>query len=73
MDDANIPSLLSLPYLGFVSKSDPLYKKTRAWILSTSNPYFFRGAAGEGVGGPHVGMLYNIYNIMYALLIVWIL
>ncbi|KAK8800907.1 hypothetical protein WA588_001738 [Blastocystis sp. NMH] len=55
MDDANIPSLLSLPYLGYMSKDDPLYVNTRKFILSEYNPYFFKGKAGEGVGGPHVG------------------
>jgi len=56
MDDANIPSLLSLPYLGACTPSDPLYRRTRAFVFSPENPYFFRGAAGEGIGGPHVGM-----------------
>ena len=56
MDDANVPSLLSLPYLGCCVPSDPVYRRTRAMILSTDNPYFFRGRAGEGIGGPHVGL-----------------
>jgi len=56
MDDANIPSLLSLPYLGACAPDDPLYRRTRAFVLSEENPYFFRGTAGEGVGGPHVGL-----------------
>jgi len=56
MDDANIPSLLSLPYLGACAPDDPLYKRTRAFILSQDNPYFFQGTAGHGVGGPHVGL-----------------
>ena len=56
MDDANVPSLLSLPWLGYVSSNDPVYVRTRAYILSnSSNPWFFRGRAGEGVGGPHTG------------------
>lgn len=55
MDDANIPSLLSLPYLDAVSTDDPIYKNTRNFVLSTDNPYFYRGAAGEGIGGPHIG------------------
>ena len=54
MDDANVPSLLSLPYLGFVDASDPTYRRTRALLLSNAtNPWFFSGSAGEGVGGPH--------------------
>eukprot|EP00823_Brevimastigomonas_motovehiculus_P007246 TRINITY_DN6251_c0_g1_i1.p1 TRINITY_DN6251_c0_g1~~TRINITY_DN6251_c0_g1_i1.p1 ORF type:complete len:510 (+),score=123.57 TRINITY_DN6251_c0_g1_i1:28-1557(+) len=56
MDDANIPSLLSLPYLGYLSKSDPLYLRTRAFVWSMQNPYYFEGAAGKGIGGPHVGI-----------------
>ncbi len=56
MDDANVPSLLSLPYLGCCALSDPVYRRTRALILSADNPYFFRGRAGEGIGGPHVGL-----------------
>jgi len=56
MDDANIPSLLSLPYLGACVPGDPIYRRTRAFVLSPENPYFFRGAAAEGVGGPHVGL-----------------
>ena len=56
MDDANVPSLLSLPYLGCCAENDPVYRRTRAFVLSAGNPYFFRGRAGEGVGGPHVGL-----------------
>ncbi|HQK36302.1 MAG TPA: glycoside hydrolase family 125 protein [Bacteroidales bacterium] len=56
MDDANIPSLLSLPYLEAVDKTDPVYLNTRKFVLSRHNPFFFKGQAGEGIGGPHVGM-----------------
>ncbi|WP_333818743.1 glycoside hydrolase family 125 protein, partial [Ohtaekwangia sp.] len=56
MDDANIPSLLSLPYLGAVKTDDPIYQNTRKYILSQNNPFFFKGKAGEGIGGPHAGM-----------------
>ena len=55
MDDANVPSLLSLPYLGAVKVSDPVYVNTRKLLLSENNPYFFKGKAAEGIGGPHVG------------------
>jgi meiotically up-regulated gene 157 (Mug157) protein len=58
MDDANAPGLLSLPYLGCCTINDPLYQRTRAWVLSPDNPYFFRGKAGEGIGGPHQGLDY---------------
>ena len=55
MDDANVPSLLAMAYLGDVSVNDPVYQNTRRFVLSEDNPYFFRGRAGEGIGGPHVG------------------
>ena len=56
MDDANIPGLLSLPYLGCCRQDDPDYQATRRRALSTSNPYFFKGTAAEGIGGPHEGL-----------------
>jgi uncharacterized protein len=56
MDDANAPGLLSLPYLGCCAIADPLYQRTRGFVLSAWNPYFFRGTAAEGVGGPHEGL-----------------
>ena len=55
MDDANVPSLLAMPYLGDVPMNDKIWKNTRKFVLSDSNPYFFKGKAGEGIGGPHVG------------------
>lgn len=55
MDDANAPSLLSLPYLGDVDINDPIYQNTRKFVWSKDNPYFFKGIAGEGIGGPHIG------------------
>jgi uncharacterized protein len=58
MDDANVPSLLSLPYLTPMSVKDRDYVRTRAFIHSSENPFFFSGKAGEGVGGPHIGMDY---------------
>lgn len=56
IDDGNIPSLLSLPYLGAVTTADPVYANTRRYVLSLSNPYYCQGKAAEGPGGPHVGM-----------------
>ncbi len=55
-DDANVPSLLSLPYLGCCRLDDPIYVRTRAFVLSGDNPYFYRGPVGEGLGGPHSGL-----------------
>ena len=56
MDDANVPSLLAMPYLGDVARTDPVYENTRRFVWSGDNPYFWRGAAGEGIGGPHIGV-----------------
>ncbi len=56
MDDANVPSLLSLPYLDAVDLKDATYQSTRKFVLSESNPFFFKGKAAEGIGGPHAGM-----------------
>jgi len=55
MDDSNVPSLLALPYLGSVDINDRLYQNTRRFVWSADNPYFFKGKAAEGVGGPHIG------------------
>jgi uncharacterized protein len=56
MDDSNVPSLLSLPYLGAVKWNDPVYLNTRRYIFSSDNPFYFKGKMGEGIGGPHAGM-----------------
>lgn len=55
MDDANVPSLLGMGYLGDVDLNDPIYQNTRCFVWSEDNPWFFRGKAGEGIGGPHIG------------------
>lgn len=56
MDDANVPSLLAMPYLGDIDRNDPVYRNTRRFLWSEDNPYFWKGAAGEGIGGPHIGL-----------------
>jgi len=53
MDDANVPSLLSIPYFGYLPKDNSLYLATRKFVLSDRNPYFFRGSYAEGEGSPH--------------------
>ena len=59
MDDANVPSLLALPILGFVDKSNDVYQQTRKMLLEKSgNPYYLQGKAFHGIGGPHVGLEY---------------
>ena len=57
MDDANLPSLLALPLLGFASSGENTYQNTRRMILSKEgNPYFLQGRAFKGIGGPHIGL-----------------
>lgn len=60
MDDANVPSLLSLPYItsNYIDINDEIYQNTRRFVWSFDNPYFFKGKMGEGVGGPHIGYYY---------------
>ena len=53
MDDANVPSLLSIPLLGWCDSDDPLYLATRSFLLSARNPYFHRGSVAAGQGSPH--------------------
>ncbi|HVW76616.1 MAG TPA: glycoside hydrolase family 125 protein [Alloacidobacterium sp.] len=68
MDDANVPSLLGLPYISS-SPDAALYERTRKFVWSEKNPWFFRGTAGEGIGGPHEGknMIWPMAQIIYAL------
>jgi meiotically up-regulated gene 157 (Mug157) protein len=69
MDDANVPSLLGMPYLGSLSERDPVYVNTRKFVLSAENPFFYQGTAGEGIGGPHAGkdMIWPMSIIMRGL------
>jgi meiotically up-regulated gene 157 (Mug157) protein len=53
MDDANVPSLLSIPYFGYLPKTNSLYLATRRFALSDRNPYYFRGKFAQGIGSPH--------------------
>ena len=69
MDDANSPSLLSAPYIGYCSKNDEIYKNTRRFIFSHENPWYFEGAVAKGVGSPHTGYdkIWHIALAMQAL------
>ncbi len=66
MDDANVPSLLSMPYLGYCSMDDEIYRNTRAFILSKENPYFYEGKVAKGVGSPHTPSQY-VWHIALAI------
>ncbi|MEZ3508734.1 MAG: glycoside hydrolase family 125 protein [Lachnospiraceae bacterium] len=69
MDDANSPSLLAMPYLGYCGKDDPLYQNTRRFLLSADNPYYFEGSIAKGMGSPHTpqGYVWHIGIVMQAL------
>lgn len=66
MDDANVPSLLSVPYLGYTSFEDETYQNTRKMILSEQNPYYYKGQAAQGIGSPHTPINY-IWHISLAM------
>lgn len=53
MDDANVPSLLSIPYMGYADSESELYRNTKEIILSEQNPYYYEGTRAKGIGSPH--------------------
>lgn len=69
MDDANVPSLLSMPYLGYCAADDPVYLATRRFILSEANPYYYSGSQARGIGSPHTpdGYVWHIALAMQGL------
>lgn len=69
MDDANIPSLLALPYLGCLNIDDPIYQNTRKFVLSNYNPYYYEGRCAKGIGSPHTkeGYIWHIALISQAM------
>jgi len=69
MDDANVPSLLAIPYLGYRSADDPVYQRTRAFVLSDANPFYVNGTYTRGVGSPHTptGHVWPLGMIMQGL------
>ncbi|TQS74266.1 glycoside hydrolase family 125 protein [Ornithinibacillus gellani] len=66
MDDANVPSLLSIPYLGYCEVDDEIYQNTRKFLLSKLNPYYYEGKAAKGIGSPHTPEQY-IWHIALAI------
>lgn len=52
MDDANVPSLLSMSYLGYPADRETM-EHTREMILSEANPYYYKGTEAAGIGSPH--------------------
>ena len=68
-DDSNVPSLLSLPYLGYCDRTNPTYLATRKFLLSSSNPYYYTGTVASGIGSPHTpsGYIWPMAIAMQAL------
>jgi uncharacterized protein len=66
MDDANVPSLLAAPYLGYLPYDDPTYLNTRSFLLSRDNPYYYEGKCANGIGSPHTPDHY-IWHIALAI------
>lgn len=68
-DDANIPSLLSAPFIGYLKSDDIVYQNTRRLILSNDNPYYYKGSFAQGIGSPHTppGYIWHLSLIMQAL------
>jgi meiotically up-regulated gene 157 (Mug157) protein len=66
MDDANVPSLLAAPYLGYLPYGDPTYLNTRSFLLSRDNPYYYEGKYANGIGSPHTPDHY-IWHIALAI------
>ena len=69
MDDANVPSFLSISYLGYCKKEDVLYQNTRKFILSKENPYYYQGTCASDIGSPHTpnNYIWHIALIMQGL------
>lgn len=69
MDDANVPSLLSIPYIGFLPADNEIYRNTRSFLLSDSNPYYFKGKYATGIGSRHTpkGYIWHLALAMQGL------
>ncbi len=69
MDDANVPSLLSMSYIGYKGRNESVAENTRKLILSEANPYYYKGTKADGIGSPHtpVGYVWHISLAMQGL------
>jgi len=45
--------LALLPYWGFISREDPLYRNTMGWAHSSENPYFLEEGKYSGLASAH--------------------
>lgn len=66
IDDANVPSLLSIPYIGYAPADDVIYQNTRRFLLSADNPFYYSGKYARGVGSPHTPPNY-VWHISLAM------
>ena len=66
MDDANVPSLLAMDYLGYEASDREVVENTRRFILSSGNPYYYEGTCAKGIGSPHTRPDY-IWHISLAI------
>lgn len=64
MDDANVPSLLAMSYLGYEGDRE-VSANTRRFLLSEANPFYFKGCKAAGIGSPHTPSNY-IWHIAMA-------
>ena len=62
MDDANVPSLLAMDYLGYEADDRQVVENTRNFVLSCANPYYYEGSCAKGVGSQHTkpGYIWHI-------------
>lgn len=69
IDDANIPSLLSIPYIGYSACDDEIYQNTRKFLLSHENPFYFEGKFARGIGSRHTpdGYVWHMALVMQGL------
>ena len=69
IDDANVPSLLSIPYIGYATAEDEIYQNTRRFLLSSENPFYFEGKYARGIGSRHTpdGYVWHIALVMQGL------
>lgn len=65
MDDANVPSLLAMSYLGYEGDRE-VSENTRRFLLSEANPFYFKGCKAAGIGSPHTPSNY-IWHIAMAI------
>ncbi len=69
MDDANVPSLLAMDYLGYEADDPQVVQNTRKFVLSAGNPHYYEGTQAKGIGSQHTkpGYIWHISLAMQGL------